>query len=186
MAHEIEAKILNIEPDEVRQRLADAGATLETERYKQSRYVFDIVKGDQSKWIRLRTTEKGTTLTVKQVVSDEIDGTEEYETRVEDEAETLKMLELMGFTPKSYQENYREAYELDSAEVTIDWWPKIPPYIEIEGETEEIVKNVADRLGYNALQLTSRNTKKIYWEDYNIDLDSIDRLTFDETDHVSS
>ena len=87
------------------------------------RYVYDIVPGDLSKWIRLRDTGEESTLTIKEIHHDGIDGTHEVEVTVSDFEATNKLLALLGFTPKSYQENPRSSYELDGAQVEIDAWP---------------------------------------------------------------
>jgi adenylate cyclase class 2 len=96
------------------------------------RYVYDITPGDQSKSIRLRDTGDEITLTVKQITSDAIDGTHEIEVGVDDFAATNALLGVLGFTAKSYQETKRTSFILDGAQVEIDTWPQIPPYLEIE------------------------------------------------------
>jgi adenylate cyclase class 2 len=68
------------------------------------RYVYDVTPGDQSKWIRLRDTGDETTLTVKGITSDAIDGTREIEVGVDVFAATNALLGMLGLTPKSYQE----------------------------------------------------------------------------------
>lgn len=177
MAKEIEAKILEIDPAQIRKLLAESGAKKASPLTKQRRYVFDIDKDDKSKWIRLRTDGKITTLTVKIIESNDIDGTHEYETEVGDIESTLKILETMGFIPKSYQENYRELYELDGTSVSIDFWPKIKPYLEIEAESAEKVQAVLKKLNIGNNEITSENTKDIYGRE-GIDLDKLDKLTF--------
>jgi len=112
------------------------------------RYVYDIVPGDRSKWIRLRDTGGGTTLTVKEITSAEIDGTEEIEIAVADFAATNTLLVKLGFTPKSYQETKRTSCMLDGAEIELDQWPRIPSYLEIEASTTAEVIRVAGLLGY--------------------------------------
>ncbi|GAB3507184.1 CYTH domain-containing protein [Amycolatopsis cihanbeyliensis] len=141
------------------------------------RYVYDIAPGDDSKWIRLRDTDGESTLTVKEIVSDAIDGTQEIEVGVDDFAAAGALLGMLGFDPKSYQETKRTSFILDGAQVEIDIWPRIPPYLEIEaGSTDEVVR-VAALLGYTEADLTGENTVKIYAR-YGIDLDTITELTF--------
>ncbi|MEV5302568.1 CYTH domain-containing protein [Amycolatopsis methanolica] len=90
------------------------------------RYIYYITPGDQSKWIRLRDTGSETTLCVKEIRSDAIDGTHEVEVTVGDFADTNELLGLLGFTPKSYQENRRTSFRLDGVRLGIDEWPVIP------------------------------------------------------------
>lgn len=179
MAKEIETKILNIDPARTRDLLAKAGAKKQSGLSKQRRYVFDIKAGDESRWIRLREANGKTTLAVKIINSDDIDGTEEYETEVADLEQTQAILKQLGFTPKSYQENYREAYSLGPAEVSIDYWPGLKPYLEVEAQNEDDVEEALKQLNLGQSPRTSVNTKQLYL-DKSIDLDKLPELVFSE------
>jgi adenylate cyclase, class 2 len=173
---EHEAKILDIDPDTAERLILDKGGRKLGERFMR-RYVYDITPGDQSKWIRLRDTGDEITLTVKQITSDAIDGTHEIEVGVDDFATTNALLGVMGFTAKSYQETKRTSFVLGGAQVEIDTWPQIPPYLEIEAGSKDEVVRVAGLLGYTEANLTGENTVKIYAR-YGIDLNSVPALRF--------
>jgi adenylate cyclase class 2 len=176
MPIEHEAKILDIDPEAAERLILDKGGQKLADRFMR-RYVYDITPGDQSKWIRLRDTGNETTLTVKEITSDGIDGTHEIEVGVDDFATTNALLGMLGFTPKSYQETKRTSFILDGAQVEIDTWPQIPPYLEIEaGSTDEVIR-IAGLLGYTEADLTGENTIKIYTR-YGIDLNTITELRF--------
>ncbi|SHF84611.1 class IV adenylate cyclase [Streptoalloteichus hindustanus] len=176
MPIEHEAKILDIDADAMERLILDKGGQKLGERFLR-RHVYDITPGDRSRWIRLRDTGDETTLSVKQITSDAIDGTHEIEVGVDDFATTHALLEALGFTAKSYQENRRTSFVLDGAQVEIDTWPRIPPYLEIEaGSTDEVVR-VAGLLGHSEADLTGENTIKIY-AGYGIDLNTIPELRF--------
>lgn len=178
MATEFEAKILDVPADQVRQALREAGAEFVGET-SQRRYVFDIVEGDASTWMRLRDNGTVATLSVKKIEHDGIDGTHEWETTVGDFTETLTILSRLGYEPKSYQENRRVSYRCDGVEIEIDSWPLIPPYVEIEATTRDQVVEMAARLGFDEHQLTGENTTKVYAR-YGIDLTQIRELRFPE------
>jgi adenylate cyclase class 2 len=173
---EHEAKILDIDPGTMAQLILDKGGQRLGKRFMR-RYVYDIIPGDRSKWIRLRDTGDETTLTVKQITSDAIDGTHEIEVAVDDFNATNALLEVLGFTAKSYQETKRTSFILDGAQVEIDTWPQIPSYVEIEAGSKDEVIRVAALLGYTEADLTGENTIKIYAR-YGIDLDTIPELRF--------
>jgi len=173
---EHEAKILDIDPDTMERLILDKGGQKLGERFMR-RYVYDITPGDQSKWIRLRDTGDETTLTVKQITSDAIDGTHEIEVGVNDFEATNALLGVMGFTAKSYQETKRTSFTLDGAQLEIDSWPRIPPYLEIEAGSKDEVIRAAARLGYTEADLTGENTIKIYAR-YDIDLNAVPELRF--------
>jgi adenylate cyclase class 2 len=174
---EYEGKVLDIDSERVKARILSAGGRQIAGPQLMRRYVYDIVPGDMTKWIRLRDTGTETTLCVKEIRSDSIDGTLEVETAVGDFTATNDMLRMLGFTPKSYQENRRTSFVLDDVQLELDEWPQIPPYMEIEGRTKEDVLRVAALLGYDEEQLTGENTMKVYAR-YGIDLADIPDLRF--------
>lgn len=175
MPIEHEAKVLDIDLDETAALILAKGGERVGDTKLMRRYVYDITPGDMSKWIRLRDTGSETTLCVKEIRSDAIDGTHEVETVVGDFTATNELLALLGFTPKSYQENRRTSFTLDGARLELDEWPLIPPYLEIEGDTREDVVRVAGLLGYDESQLTGENTMKVYAR-YGIELGGIREL----------
>lgn len=99
------------------------------------RYVYDFNPINKNKWIRLRTDGKTSTLTIKEIVDkNEIDGTNEIEIEVSSFENANKILNELGYVARNYQENKRIKYTLDGVEIDIDFWPLIPPYVEIEGK----------------------------------------------------
>lgn len=173
---EHEAKILDIDADAIEKLILERGGQKLGEKHMR-RFVYDIDPNDQSKWIRLRDSGNETTLTVKKIMSDAIDGTHEVEIGVDDFGGTNEFLAMVGFKPKSYQENKRVSFLLDGAQVEIDTWPKIPPLVEIEAGSKDEVVRVAALLGFAEDQLTGENTIKVYAR-YGIDLTTITDLRF--------
>ena len=176
MPIEHEAKVLDIDPDVIEKLIIQQGGQKLGEKHMR-RFVYDIDPNDQSKWIRLRDTGNETTLTVKEIKSDDIDGTHEVEIGVDDFGGTNELLAMLGFKPKSYQENKRVSFILDGAQVEIDTWPQIPPLMEIEAGSKAEVVRIAAMLGFSEEQLTGENTIKVYAR-YGIDLTAISDLRF--------
>ncbi|GAA2609836.1 class IV adenylate cyclase [Streptomyces axinellae] len=173
---EYEAKALEIDPEAMAARIQSAGGTFHSERLMR-RYVYDPIPPKEGRWVRLRDAGGAVTLCVKTISSDAIDGTQETETTVGSFEDTHALLGLMGLSHRSYQENRRSSWLLDGVRLEIDTWPRIPPYLEIEGDDEEQVWQTAERLGIPKAELTSENTQKIYAR-YDIDLDTITDLRF--------
>ncbi len=94
------------------------------------------------------------------MVNTSISGTEELEITVSDFHLTYKLLQELGFQEKAYQENKRASYLIGHTHIDIDSWPKIPPYLEIEGVTEIDVERVVELLGYSMPQTTAINTEE--------------------------
>jgi len=174
---EYEAKVLDIDPTATAQLIVANGGREVRPATVQRRYVYDITPGDESKWIRLRDTGSTRTLAVKQISHDGIDGTYEVEVSVDSLEATNELLGLLGFRPKSYQENRRWSFVLDGAQLEIDEWPMIPPYLEIEAASPAEVVRVAGILGYEQPQLTSENTTKVYRR-YGIELSEHEVVKF--------
>ncbi len=100
------------------------------------------------------------TLCYKKFTGNKIDGTKEVE--VESFEETAKLFEALGYEYHAYQENKRESYELNGVQIEIDLWPKIPPYIGIEGKTELVVQEIVKLLGFKMEDTCALNTRFIY------------------------
>lgn len=179
MPAEYEAKVLDIDPAEIAKLIESRGGRQVRATTLLRRNVYDIVPGDQSRWIRLRAEGPRVTLTVKEIAHDGIDGTHEVEVGVGDFDTANELLGRLGFTPKSYQENRRTSFELEGAYLEIDKWPLIPPYLEIEAASQDEVIRIAALLGFTESALTGENTVKVY-QRYGIDLLAHDHLSFDD------
>ncbi|AIA03979.1 class IV adenylate cyclase [Streptomyces noursei] len=173
---EFEARALNIDVGAIVATIKQRGGVHIADRLMR-RYVYDVVPGEQGRWIRLRDTGSEVTLCVKHITSDAIDGTHEEEVTVSSFEDTNTLLNLMGFTAKAYQENRRTSYVLDGVRLEIDSWPLIPPYLEIEGDSVEDVTATSKILGLDPDGLTGVNTVGIYTQ-YGIDLEQIKDLRF--------
>ena len=184
MNTEIEERVLEIDKDKVIAKLEELGAK-KIGDWHQKRYVYDFIPKRENEWIRLRTNGKETTLTYKNIESKDISGTKELEIVVSDFEETNQLLKIMGYTPRSFQENLRTRYYLDYIEIDIDTWPLIPTYLEIEGNSEEDVKRVEKLLELNESKVTTMNCQDIYLEEYGIDINQIEELKFDENENDS-
>lgn len=178
MNTEFEVRILEIDKEEIIKSLENLGAIKKFD-YLQRRYVYDFIPKQEKKWIRLRTNGEVTTLTIKDIVSEKIDGTKELEVKVDDFEKTNLILNELDYQPKGYQENRRCQYVLDGVEFDIDSWPLIPTYLEIEGKNEEEVYQALEKLGLKKEETITKDVETIY-SDYGYDLERIERLVFEE------
>lgn len=176
MKTEYEVRVLEINEKELIQKLEALGATKIGE-YNQKRYVYDLKPASPQKWIRLRTNGEKITLTYKNIETNKIDGTKELEIEVSDFESTNKILEILGYQNKGYQENKRVQYNLSGVEIDIDTWPLIPAYVEIEGEDEQSVLEMINRLALNEEKVTTLDVQSVYMQ-YGIDLEKKKDLRF--------
>lgn len=173
---ELEVKILDINEWDVKRKLSELGAK-ELRESDFKRYVYDFSPLDLNKWIRLRTDGNKSSLTIKEISSDNIDGTRESEIEVSNFDTTHSILQELWYQHKSYQENKRKSYILDDVNIEIDSWPMIPTYLEIEWSSEKWILDIVKKLWYNINDVTSINTKKVY-SHYGINLEEYKNLTF--------
>jgi adenylate cyclase class 2 len=149
METEIEAKFIDIDKEKLCQKLIEKGAVLEHPEILMRRKVYDYPDKRLNKiggWVRVRDEGDKITLTYKQTNKKTLQGTKEISIIVNDFEKTCKFLEAIGMMEKSYQETKRERWKYKGVEITIDTWPWIPTFIELEGSNEEIVKEVAKDL----------------------------------------
>ena len=177
MNTEYEIRVIDIDKEYIIKRLEELGAKKIGE-FNQKRYVYDMKPKKDSQWIRLRTDGYKTTLTYKNVINNTIDGTKELEIEVSDFNNTNKLLEIMGYINKGYQENNRIKYELNNIEIDIDTWPMIPTYLEIEGKNEQEIMDTVELMQLDKSKITALNCKDIYKQIYGIDIGSIKELKF--------
>lgn len=179
MAHtEYEIKVLDIDPVKAEAKLQELGFK-RTEELAYRRYVYDAgVHEAPNAWIRLRTDGKKTTLAFKQSHKDSIDGMKEIEVVVDDFEQTNELLRAIGHEPISYQENSRVNYEGMNCTVSIDSWPQIPTYMEIEAATAEDVKQCLEAVPELVTSETTSMPAQEVYKRYGIDLASIKELRF--------
>lgn len=177
MSIEYEVRVLEIDDKLLIKKLENLGAKY-VGTFDQKRYVFDTIPTQESKWIRLRTNGKNTTLTYKSVEKATIDGTQEIEVEVSDFEKTKELLAACGIKHRGYQENRRVQYILDDVEIDIDSWPMIPTYVEIEGKDENSVKEMLKKLDLEDGKVTALDVMSVYDQIYHIDMNKIKDLRF--------
>ena len=149
---ETEAKFYIQDLGAVQKRLVECGARRIQERVLETNIRFDLPRGRlrlQGRVLRLRQdtaarlTYKGASEKKQGVLS-----REEIEFIVEDFEKAKQFLEALGYEKLFYYEKYRTTYELNGTLVMLDELP-YGSFVEIEGETIEAIRQVADALRLN-------------------------------------
>lgn len=183
MRTEWEAGFWPIDKDDIRARLRKAGATMLYAERVMPRMNFFPPGGDTvHHFARIRDEGHRITMTVKDMSGTRMEEQKEAEVVVEDFEKAREVLLALGCRDKNYQEAKRELWELDGTEVTIDEWPFLEPLSEIEGESEETVRKVAEKLGFDWSRAYFCSADKLYAEKYGVDprtVTELPRLTFD-------
>ncbi|MGE5540924.1 MAG: CYTH domain-containing protein [Bacillota bacterium] len=150
MHTEWEATFWPVDKEDVRARLKAAGATLIYPERLMRRVPFHLHPDAPLKkaWARVRDEGDKITMSIKQS-GDSIEEQKELEIEVSSFDDAVQMLRDLGCIERGYQETRRELWRLQGTDVTIDEWPHIEPLIEIEGVSEEMVRNAAETLGFD-------------------------------------
>jgi len=189
METEIEAKWLNINHDEMRTKLKAQGAKLVQPERLMSRKVFDYEDRRLYKkggWVRVRNEVDKITVSYKQLNDRSLHGTKEVTIVVDDFTKACQLLELIGLKVRVYQETKRESWVLDGAEVELDTWPWIPPFVEIEARDERALKSVARRLDLDFDDALHGSIETAYQAVYNVtdeEINSWQEVIFSEVPH---
>jgi len=170
MQIEYEATYTNINKGIIFQKLKNAGAILARPEYLQKRVVFNLPDGLNLKggWLRVRDEGNRITMSLKVVDGEGIESQREILLEVNDFEKAEELLALLGAQKKAYQENKRELWTLNGVEITIDEWPFLEPFVEIEGNSEEVVKNVSEKLGFNYQDAIFGSVTTLYSKKYGI------------------
>jgi adenylate cyclase, class 2 len=185
MKTEIEGKFLNVDAEKLRIILSEKGAVMKYGERLMKRKVFDYPDNRLNKegaWIRVRDEGDGKiTMSYKKLVDRTLNGTKEINFDVSDFETACNFLQACGFNNKSYQETKREKWIMGESEITIDTWPWIPTFVEIESETEEELHNVSDSLGFDWNKIQHGSVETAYQEYYEVteeEVDSWENITF--------
>jgi len=179
MKIEYEATFINIDKQDIREKLRKIKAELIRSEFLQKRIVFNLPKRNEIKggWARVRDEGDKITMSLKIVDGVGIESQKEICLKVDNLEKAEEFLILLGCKKKAYQENKRELWKIDGIEVTIDEWPFLEPFVEIEGDSEESVRNVAEKLGFYYEDALFCSIDTLYSKRYNLSEDIINNQT---------
>lgn len=133
-----------------------------------------------NKWIRLRQSNDKIELTTKHILNKKNDNYQsvlESEVEVSSFEETNNLLESIGIYKRNYQEKIRYSFVYKDAQIEIDIWPKLEPYLEIECDNDKTIEEILEKLNLKENEIVSTNTESLY-KRKNIDVLQISTLKF--------
>lgn len=182
MPTEIEAKFLDINVVDLRQKLTAAGATLVQPERLMRRKNFDYpdrrLEKSVAGWIRVRDEGDKITLAYKQFNDRGLLGTHETSVMVDSFDQCCAFLEVIGLKQTSFQETKRESWRLGEADIEIDTWPWLPPFLEIEAATEQAVRAAATKLGFAWSKALHGSVEIVYQKYFNVTEQEVDSWPF--------
>jgi len=147
MEIEFEATFIDVDVDLIRKKLKKLGAKRLKPETLMRRWVFEPPKAIAGGWARVRDEGDKITMSLKQITGNRIEDQKEICLVIDDFDLGVRMFESLGAKKKAYQETRRELWLYKNVEITIDTWPGLEPFVEIEGKTEKGVRAVAQDLG---------------------------------------
>lgn len=147
---EFEATFKQINPFDLRKKINECRGKNIHSKFLMKRAAFHLPTPTETEWLRVRQEFNKITLTYKNISRENtIESQKEIELSIDNFEQAILMLQTIGCKQKAYQENYRESWEIDNIIVTIDEWPFLEPFVEIEGKSKEEVIKVAKKLGFS-------------------------------------
>lgn len=188
MDEEFDAKFYPVNKDLIRKKLQKLGAKLVAPERKMRRVIFDSVANPQVRGDYVRVRDEGglirLSLKIHAREGGQISDQKEIDIEVSSFDKAIRFLEAVGLKANRYQETLRETWQLKEAEVVIDTWPGLEPYIEIESSSEEGVKTTAAKLGLDWRKGITRAIVEIYMDLYGLTakvaLEKVSDITFEK------
>ncbi len=178
MKNEIEAKFLSVDKNSMRAKLKETGFELKIPEYLMHRttFTFSRVTPERNKWGRVRQESDKVTMTVKEIRGTGINDNYEVELIVNDFDTACSFFEACDIQAKAFQENMREKWVREEVEITIDTWPGLNPFVEIEGVNEKKVREISNELGFDFDQAVFGSIDLVYEKELGILAEIIIRL----------
>ncbi len=180
---EIEVRFLEINKEELIAKLISLGAEDKGEELLSETIFYDkdgVWQNEGKKMVRVRSNSKGTRVTYKNQFEHSATGTIELEFGVDDATQAHTFLEAVGLIAYRKQEKKRHTLQLGDVTADIDTWPKIPTLIELEGPSEQALKEAAQALNLSWDTAVFENPRIVIEKYYNIPVGHLKHFTFDK------
>src|SRR3989338_9191381 len=174
MAHEIETKVLDIDSEEIKKRLLSLGA----KKIQDTRLVVDwyrpkgIKEGEDPWFLRIRSYS-GKKHEVTWKAKSDILGTARKHKEINfDIAEPEKLadfFEEIGLEKYAHQEKDRVSFVYQNWQFDLDQYPSMPAFLEIEGYSEEHIKEAIGLLGLENNKTWANGERILIQDVYNLD-----------------
>lgn len=183
---EREVKFLNIDVPALKTKLNELGAEDKGEHLLREVIFYhgDFARSDDKlarRYVRIRTAGNKIYLTYKSWPAVPTIGTEEIELEVSDAKNTEALLIALGWHVVRRQEKRRHTFKIGETYIEIDTWPGgVPPYIEIEGPSEEAIIKTAEDLGLSWDDKLMLSAARVLRQYYGINVWDLTKFSFDE------
>jgi adenylate cyclase class 2 len=181
MKTEIETRFLDIDRDQLTKKLRSLNAVDHGE-VRLEETIFEAADGSwvgKHKFIRLRKIGDRTVLTYKENAGQTISSAQEIEFEVSDFTQCSELLGKTGLKVKRTIEKDRHTFTLNGVTLDIDRWPKLPVYVELEGQSVAALERVAAQLGLDWTKRFDGDAREVF-RHYGYDMDKLTVITSNE------
>jgi len=181
MKTEFEIKFLKINKEEIKDKIKSFWWICKKENSLMKRVVFDNPSKNKS-YVRVRDEWNKITCTYKEITESkngdlDINSIKELETEIKDFDSMVWIFKNLWLKQKAFQESYRETWEINwEIEIMIDEWPWISPFIEIEWESEELVRKYSKSLWFDYSEWIFWAVDEVYFHEKWFERDFINNL----------
>ena len=179
---EIEVRFIEIDKEKLLQRLHEIGAKdlgedllHETIFYNEKEHWRDI-----GKFVRMRQTKKGIYVTYKERADLHTVQVKELEFQSNKWQTTKLFLQALGIEAVREQEKKRHTFQLDDVIIDIDTWPTVPTYVELEGPSENRLREVAGSLELDWEKAILGGAAYVLQKYYHIHVKTLRYFTFEK------
>jgi adenylate cyclase class 2 len=174
MAHEIETKILGVDTAKLEARLEALGA----KQIQKIRLVVDWFRTKNSQegqdpwFLRIRSYSDGKVEVTWKGKSDVLGVSRKHKEinfTVSDASAAKDLFEQIGMEQYAHQEKDRISWNLKDWQLDLDQYPGMPAYLEIEGPSEESIKEAIEVLDLKAFKTSSEGERLLIQNEYNLD-----------------
>ncbi|HJY98935.1 MAG TPA: CYTH domain-containing protein [Patescibacteria group bacterium] len=177
MNTEFEAKFYPVDKEEYRKKLEAEGAKLTVPERLMRRVIADRRANPGLNCDYIRVRDEGNIIRLSAKIHANAEGKvgdqKEDDVEVSDFNTTVRILEDAGLKFNRMQETKREEWELDGATITIDTWPGLEPFTEIETDSSQKVKAIAEKLGFRWEEKILTAAAEIFCKVYGLTIDEV-------------
>jgi len=174
MAHEIETKVLDIDAKILKEKLISFGA----QKTQETRLIVDwyrikgIKEGEDPWFLRIRSNSEGKNEVTWKAKSDILGIARKHKEINFIIAEPEKLSDLfeeLNLEKYAHQEKDRVTFIYKDWQFDIDQYPKMPAYLEIEGNSEESIKEAMSLLGLENNKTWAKGERILIQDTYGLD-----------------
>lgn len=171
--HEIETKVLEVDVNSVIEKLSKLGA----EKIQEVSLVVDwfslsgFDKDHQPWFLRVRSYSTGKieiTWKGKHEMEGAVRKVKEVNLSVDSHEKTKILFESIGLVCYAHQEKKRISYKLGNVQFDLDTYPKMPPYLEIEAQSEKEITEMVKKLSLEKHETWNDGEKILIEEKYKL------------------